>query len=215
VAEKENAMFRRSLLILVASLAVVSVQAGGWAVTTLESLPDAIEVGKPVTLSFMVRQHGVTPAAGLDAWVEAVAGKQRVRANAVAGSQAGRYSATLVLPQAGEWTISVNGWGKLELAPIVAWEGRAPAPLSEAERGRRLFTAKGCVTCHNGNMAPAIVPYKYHSEFLARVLADPAGTLPPSRTFGSMPNLELRQPEIASLVAFINGGTFTATRTGS
>jgi hypothetical protein len=206
-------MVGRSLLILAVLLAAVAAYAGGWAVTTVENLPDAIEVGKPITLAFTVRQHGVTPAAGLlDARVEAVAGSEKVVVAALAGGQVGRYEATLSLPRAGEWTISVHGWGRIDLLPVVAWQGRPPAPLSEAERGRRLFVAKGCATCHTGSIAPQIVPNKYHADFLARVLADPAGTLPAVRGFVRMPNLELREQEIASLVAFINAGTITASR---
>ncbi|MGH9308658.1 MAG: hypothetical protein ACRD1U_04745 [Vicinamibacterales bacterium] len=66
---------------------------------------------------------------------------------------------------------------------------------------------------------PAILIFRhswhswYQAEFLARILADPAGTLPPPReAMVRMPNLDLRPGEIASLVAFINGQAVTAAR---
>ena len=37
------------------------VHAGGWAVITVDDLPDSVEAAKPIPLSFMVRQHGMTP----------------------------------------------------------------------------------------------------------------------------------------------------------
>ena len=43
------------------SLPALAWLAGGWAVVTVEQLPDYVEAGKPLTLTFMVRQHGVTP----------------------------------------------------------------------------------------------------------------------------------------------------------
>jgi hypothetical protein len=58
---------RRSLPIalLAAVLAVVllplSARAGGWAVVTLDSVPQAPHAGQAFSLGFMVRQHGVTP----------------------------------------------------------------------------------------------------------------------------------------------------------
>jgi cytochrome c2 len=69
--------------------------------------------------------------------------------------------------------------------------------------------AKGCGTCHvhrdvsgSGTVAvgPELTNLRLAPDFLQRFLADPA-------TLGStnrMPNLSLKPPEIAALIAFLN-----------
>jgi mono/diheme cytochrome c family protein len=217
---------------LLASLAVATsvmsaaVYAGGWAVVTLDTLPDSLVVGKPTALGFVVRQHGMTPVGGLRPVVEAVLGGDRVTAAAEPGDRPGHYLATLTVPRAGDWVITVNsgfGQSRLTLLPTRAVAAAQGAPdLPAAERGRRLFLAKGCVTCHQNTLAtandstgigPLLIPQKYQAVFLARILADPSGTLPPRGQVGAtMPNLDLQPQEIAALVAFINTGTVTASR---
>src|SRR4029079_9866801 len=56
-------MFRRSIRI--AALAVIALPVaaftfGGWAVITVDSLPEFAVAGSPTTLTFAVRQHGST-----------------------------------------------------------------------------------------------------------------------------------------------------------
>jgi mono/diheme cytochrome c family protein len=205
-----------------------AVYAGGWAVVTLDTLPDSLVVGKPTALGFVVRQHGMTPVGGLRPVVEAVLGSDRVTAAAEPGDRPGHYVAKLTVPRAGDWVITVNGgFGQqspLTLLPTkaVAADAQSTPNLPAAERGRRLFLAKGCVTCHQNTLAtpndsmgigPLLVPQKYQADFLARILADPSGTLPPRGQVGAtMPNLNLQPQEIAALVAFINTGTVTASR---
>jgi cytochrome c551/c552 len=113
---------------------------------------------------------------------------------------------------------------KLTLLPLrVVESGSQPQTvMSAAERGRALFVAKGCVTCHQNNLktsnqemnvGPALLPQKYQPDYLARMLADPASLIPPRpESPVRMPNLHLEQQEIASLVAFINTGVVTASR---
>jgi hypothetical protein len=217
-----------------ASLAVAMIvmvatsQAGGWAVITLDSLPDSLVVGKATAVGFVVRQHGMTPLDGLHPVVEAVLDGDRVTASAQASDRPGHYTAMLTVPRAGDWVIAVNsgfGQGRLTLLPtraVAAGDTRSAASLPAAERGRRLFLAKGCVMCHQNTLGtsnqstgigPLLVPQKYQPDFLTRILADPAGTLPPPRgqVGGTMPNLDLQPQEIASLVAFINSNSSTAT----
>ena len=38
---------------------------GGWAAVTVDDVPEYLVAGKPVTLSFVVRQHGHTPLGDL------------------------------------------------------------------------------------------------------------------------------------------------------
>jgi mono/diheme cytochrome c family protein len=133
------------------------------------------------------------------------------------------YTASLVLPRVGDWTIAVNsGFGnsKVTLDPIKAIAaGSAATPLPMHERGHRLFVAKGCVTCHvhgavegSGAVAtgPNLTPKRYQAEYLAKFLANPSI----ARTKGVdaiMPDLALKPAEIAALVAFINGDGKVAT----
>ncbi len=223
-------MARRSLAAVILGMALTaSVQAGGWAVITVDTLPDSIDVGKPTAIVFTVRAHGVTPVGGLSPWIEARAGDDAVTVRAQPGSRDGRYTAQLTLPRPADWVLTIHSGyasSRLTLAPIEARSAptgpTTAAPTPMAAVGRRLFLAKGCVTCHQNSLGspneslsigPALVPQKYQPEFLARILADPAGTLPPPReAMARMPNLELRPEEVASLVAFINAPAVTAGR---
>ena len=213
-------MTPRSIRLLCSSvlvvLAAIALEAGGWAVITVKDLPDYVVVGKPVTLTYAVRQHGQQLLGGLDGRLEMRSDARLVRTAATATSETGYYSATFTLPYAGDWTINiVSGFaGGLSSSRIrmqaIESPGRVPL-VSEAERGQRLFTGKGCVTCHvHASVASGFVPIgpeltarRYQPEYLKRFLANPTQT--PSAKFGSqMPNLDLRDTEITSLVAFIN-----------
>lgn len=201
-------------LLLVPSLAAV---VGGWATISVEQVPDYLTAGKPVTLTFMVRQHGVTPLENLHPRVAARAGKAEAEANAVPGRVAGQYSATFTPSEPGDWAITVqSGFGNsnLKLLPIRALAaGAAPIVLTEAERGRHLFVAKGCVGCHVRadvavEDAPAIGPEltgrRYPADFLKKFLADPASTGPARTRAGPMPNPHLTPQEIVALAEYIN-----------
>jgi len=187
---------------------------GGWAAITVEDLPDYGVVRQPLNLTFAVRQHGFDKLKNLEPRVEArVSGTTAVTAVAQPAND-GQYTARLVLPQAGDWTITIqSGFGnsRLTLVPMQVIEPAAPAPaaLPAVERGRRLFAAKGCVTCHlhrdlsgSGVVAvgPDLTSRRWAPEYLQRFLADPSITGNSNR----MPNLNLKQPEIAALIAFLN-----------
>ena len=198
-------------------LTLLAVHFGGWAVITVEDLPDQVAVGQPVSLTFAVRQHGRTLLSGLSPRVEAKGGGQTVRAAAATATGTGRYTASLTLPNAGAWTITVySGFGNsnLTLMPLPAVNpGRAASEPALATRGQRLFVAKGCLTCHVHDAVPASGAVKvgpdlsgrrYASEYLQRFLADPS--IATTRAGGEeMPNLNLAPREIAALAAFING----------
>ena len=85
--------------------------------------------------------------------------------------------------------------------------------LSQAELGRQLFLAKGCITCHYNSRAagrneyltidigaPDLSNYSSHPEILFIRLKDPVA----AKSDSKMPNLELDETEIEALVAFIN-----------
>src|SRR2546427_9650865 len=130
---KETPMFTLLQVLFVAAF-------GGWAAITVEDLPDYVVARQPVDLSFTVRQHGVTPLSGLRASVAATDGSLEASAAAIPGAGGGRYTATLTLPRAGEWTITIHSGFRgssttlLPLRAIDAGTGASP-PLAEAERG--------------------------------------------------------------------------------
>jgi hypothetical protein len=207
---------------------------GGWAVVTVDTMPEYAVAGEPFTLQYAVRQHGMTLLSGLAGSVRATSGGQA--ATEAAGKlltaavspaspfKPGRYAATIVLPSPGDWTLTIHsGFGGSEsaLPPIRAIKrGEAPPPpRSSLDVGRRLFAAKGCMTCHvHGEVAgsgvipvgPELTHLRFAPDYLAAFLADPS--IKPRTVQATMPNLGLAKPEIESLVSFINAQRRVATR---
>ena len=184
---------------------------GGWAVTTVEHLPDYAVAGRPLTLTFTVRQHGTHPLPGLKPRIESVSGDERRTYDAApAGASSGRYAGTVILPRAGNWTITIHsGFGnsRTTLVPLPAITPGSPAPrsLAEGERGRRLFTAKGCVTCHvETKVGPTLSGRLFTKEYVSQVLADPRGAFAGRPGAAQMPNLNLGPSEIAALAAYLS-----------
>jgi len=84
---------------------------------------------------------------------------------------------------------------------------------SQIELGRRLFVAKGCITCHHNDRAasrsdywtiemgaPDLSNYSSVREILFIRLKDPST----AKSDTNMPNLNLKKTEIEALVEFIN-----------
>ena len=195
--------------------------AGGWAIVTVNDLAEYAVSGKPVILTFTVRQHGVTLLNGLKASVRATAsGHPDARAAASPTGKSGEYAATLTFPEAGAWTIRIDsGFNAIEtsLLPVNVIDAGSPSPvrLSPAARGEHLFVAKGCIGCHRHqevaaqtlvSAGPDLTGKRFPPDHLKEFLADPGKTLKRSAKleYGQMPNLNLEEQEIAALVAFIN-----------
>ena len=203
---------RAKLLLAVLPLLLV----GGWATATVEDLPEYFVARHPTALTFTVRQHGLRPLSGLQPSLEAVGRGSTVTAPATPGREAGKYTATLTLPDTGEWTITIhtgfmnNHTTLLPIRAIVSGS-TPPAAVSDAERGRHLFVAKGCVMCHvyrglsdrSIAVGPELTELRLEPAFLTRFLADPPSVIPPKDGSG-MPNLGLKTPEITALIAFLN-----------
>jgi len=183
--------------------------AGGWAVITVDDLPDAVEAGKPVALSYTVRQHGVDLLDRLRGGIEATAGSQTARGTVTEATERGRYTASLTLPTAGEWTVTIkSGFGNsnVTLLPlrVVGTGASLTQTESDSDRGERLFVAKGCVTCHvQIQVGPKLDGKRFDATYLTGFLANPT---PPQPGKPAMPNLGLQRREIASLVAYLNSG---------
>jgi hypothetical protein len=103
--------------------------------------------------------------------------------------------------------------------PVVEAQSKQDSKLSaeaspaQAELGRQLFLAKGCITCHYNNRAadrseywtiemgaPDLSNYSAHPDVLFIRLKDPIA----AKSDAKMPNLELKETEIEALIAFIN-----------
>ena len=191
---------------------------GGWAVITVDDLPEYLVAGKAVEVPFSVRQHGVTLLPGLTPAILITSGDVETTVRARATSERGHYVATVTVPRAGEYTMRIHsGFMNTQnaLLPIRAVAAGAPAPraLADAERGHQLYFAKGCVTCHvrgseGGELkvGPELTGRRYPPEYVAKFLDDPESS-PLSKATNNgnrMPKLDLKQQEIASLVAFLN-----------
>jgi cytochrome c553 len=213
-------MGKRPLHLILAGVALLPAIAayGGWASITVEDLPDYVVARQPTTLTFTVRQHGVTLLGSLRPSIEATNGRLTATAAATPGTEPGQYIAALTVADTGVWTITIqSGFGNshstLMPIPAIAAGAAAPRPLAAGDRGRRLFVAKGCVTCHihrdvnttSVANAPDLTGRRFPPEYLTRFLANPSAVYAGVRS-GSweMPNLHLKPAEIASLVAFIN-----------
>ena len=89
-------------------------RAGGWALVTLDELPQQVSVEQPLVIGFMVRQHGWTPVSDYKPQVTAFHTEtgQTVTATAQSAGRQGHYEATLTLPQPGQWSWSIDlGYG--------------------------------------------------------------------------------------------------------
>jgi mono/diheme cytochrome c family protein len=175
-----------------------------------------VSAGKPVSLDFTVRQHGVTRLTDLTPTVVATLGRTSTRVRASAAEKDGQYSAMLTLPQPGDWSITIHsGFGESSntLLPLHATgPGETPAALSDVERGRRFFVAKGCVTCHvDMQVGPDLTPKRYEAGWLGSFLKSPS-KLPGSTNTNTMPNLNLDANEIAALTAYVNAERRTPVR---
>jgi len=205
-------MIRALVLLIVATTAF----AGGWAVITVQSLPEYLVVGKPTTVTFLIRQHGRT-LADMNARLSA-ASSDGLSAKCVVTrtGNPGEYKAVLSVPQPGDWTIRIDAdLGQSVWRPIkaVRAEDAVPAPVPEVVRGEHLFVAKGCITCHVNrevvgrnlvSAGPELTGKKYPSDFLKKFLADPAAAMGKTAENFDMPNLSLAKNEIDAIAAFIN-----------
>jgi cytochrome c553 len=190
---------------------------GGWAVVTVENPPEHLVVGTPYEIEYSVRQHGVDLLNGLSGKVEAKLGDRIVRADAKSIAS-GKYRASIVVPSAGAWTVTVHsGFGpsKTTMLPVNAAAAGAPVvAMAEPERGKHLFVAKGCTTCHvDMKVIPVDVrTNRYDGQFVKKLLADPKAMPKRHSVDVEMPNLNLSATEIAALSAYLAGPNSTGTR---
>ena len=206
------------LIVVIAVVAAGFTSFGGWAVVSVASVPDGWVIGKPLQLSWQVRQHGVTVLRGLNPTIEARSGSRVIQGTASDYDADGvkEYRGQLIFPNPGDWQVTIrSGFGrsKAVLAPFRVVDARTAAPtISASERGRRMFASLGCVSCHvhrdvdiKGELSdfgPDLSEKKFPPAYLAKFLAKPS--IKPPTNGKQMPNLDLRQGDISTLIAFIN-----------
>lgn len=101
---------------------------------------------------------------------------------------------------------------KVEAQDVPTAQPAVESSITQVELGRRLFIAKGCITCHVNNKvvssqymtiemgAPNLSNFSASPEALFLRLKDPASV----KADTQMPNLGLSEVEIEALIMFIN-----------
>ena len=136
-------MTRRLLLalaIVVAGLAAFAgpAAAGGWAVTTLDSLPGAIEPGHATPIGYTIRQHGVTPVSMDDtALLVALADGTTARFPGRPDGPKGHHVAQVTIPDAGRFVLQVDQgfFGVQDLGYLDAGAGSGSAVVTSTASG--------------------------------------------------------------------------------
>ena len=113
-------------------LLVTPAQAGGWAVVTLDELPPYGYAGVPMTLGFMVRQHGQHPVNLEHVVLTATRLPQGEKLTFTARQEGptGHYVVEVVLPAAGtwDWSIQPDWFVPLPMVALTVLEAKTTLP---------------------------------------------------------------------------------------
>lgn len=206
------------MLKLVSVLAAGWVGMGGWAVVTIQELPEYFVAGRPYTIEFKVRQHGHNLLNNLDPELIVRNGSNEQRIEAKANAP-GTYAATFTAPAGGPLTLTIKSGfmaSNLQLYPalVVAAGARAPS-ISPADRGRALFIAKGCNACHSNSdlvdrpdnqqikVGPELGGRRLARDYVMQKMAKPNSEI--------MPDLGLSDAEINAIASFLTPSGTAAT----
>ena len=98
-------MSRIALLAAFAFAALTgTAHAGGWATVELGEMPSGLVAGEPWRVELIVKQHGITPMAGVTPSVRIDNGAGTVRTfRARPTAEVGHYVAEVTFPAGGEW----------------------------------------------------------------------------------------------------------------
>lgn len=146
-------------------------------------------------------------------------GKDETSVPAVARSAQGTYAATFTAPLVERVFLTIkSGFGNSDLRlyaqPVVAaGQGASRPHMGVADRGRVLFVAKGCNTCHANadltdrpdnvaiTVGPALGGRRLARQYVVQKLTGPASQ--------AMPDLGLSQAEVTALAAFLSSEAAT------
>jgi hypothetical protein len=220
-------MRTRALLVSFGALALLAAKPilGGWAVTTVHEVPTHLTVGQETTLTFSVRRHGVELVSGLSPVLmvkRADAGllTRSTRIEARSTRHAGVFTVAYTPTAPGDVLLTIdNGWPqRLELRPIpVVASGAAPVRVASVERGRALFMAAGCNTCHVKAddaalldaedviaIGPALTGRTWPVETIVKKVTDPASMPMAPGLRARMPRLEVSAENAALIAEYLN-----------
>ena len=129
-------VFVATVFVLLAGLLfIIPALAGGWAVITLDRLPEGIKVNQAVEIGFMLRGHGVTPVTAEGLSVDARHPESGAELSVPARSEGveGHYLASLSFPQPGlwEWGIATGPYGFTQ--PMPALLVQPPGPILDGK----------------------------------------------------------------------------------
>ena len=120
------------LTLLMMVVAVFPVFAGGWAVITLDELTSGVVAGEPFTIGFTVLQHGRTPMTDLEPTVTAqLANGEKLTFFATPEGKPGYYTATLTLPESGDWEWSIQAFTMDQKMPMLNIATSSNATLTQ------------------------------------------------------------------------------------
>jgi hypothetical protein len=116
-----------------------SALAGGFAITTLDTVPQDIRAGQTYPIGYTIRQHGVTPVrdATPKVIISSVSGERLSFAGSAEG-EPGHYVSQVTFPSEGEWAWEVDQspfpapqkLGSIAVAAVPAPIVVAPAELA-------------------------------------------------------------------------------------
>ncbi len=217
------------MLELAQGLIGVLIAMGGWAVISVQDLPEYFVAGQQYTIEFQVRRHGRDLLSDLRPQLVIssserrlgglMGGKDQTTIAAVPRSSAGTYAATFTAPASERVFLTIrSGFGNSDLRlypqPVVAAGSSRPA-MSAIDRGQVLFVAKGCNTCHvNTDLAdrPDNAALTVGPALGGRRLARDYVVQKVKNASEKMPDLGLNDAEVAALAAFLSGGAATTGR---
>ena len=205
-----------------AKLAAVGLTAtalwGGWAVVTVQDLPEYYVAGQEYTIEFQVRQHGHNLLTGLEPRL-VLASSQRRLGGLMGGKDEtvipavargnGTYAVTFTAPAVERLFLTIkSGFGPSEAripAQPVARRGTAAPVVTAAQRGEVLFTAKGCNVCHQDiPVGPALMGRQLARDLVVQKIKNPNSQV--------MPDLGLSDAEANAIAAFLASGAGAAGR---
>jgi hypothetical protein len=126
-----------ALAVLLMTLTVAPAWAGGWAVTTLDPLPDQLRADTEYRVGYTIRQHGVSPFKGARTSLEVVpADGAALTFEARADGDPGHYVANVRFPAAGtySWRVNQDWFGVQDLGTVTVLPSAvaAEAPAAAA-----------------------------------------------------------------------------------
>jgi hypothetical protein len=111
--------------------------AGGWASVGFAPLPDGTAAGETWKPTIFVKQHGITPLAGLQpaVLIEKAGSGESTTFLAAEASEAGVYGADVVFPSPGDWRITVmSGFGDSQVTYGPVTIGAVSSPGGGSDR---------------------------------------------------------------------------------